>query len=96
MLVACSSPEERFAEHVERGERLAEAGETEDAILEYQSALKIDPKSSAANEQLGNLLLRRGDLDAIYYFNEAIRLDSRRIDVAMRLAQVLLVARPKR
>jgi tetratricopeptide (TPR) repeat protein len=92
MLVACSSPEERFAKHVERAERLAEAGETENAILEYHSALKIDPESSATNEQLGNLLLRRGNLDAIYYFSEAIRLDPGRIDVAMRLAQVLLVA----
>jgi tetratricopeptide (TPR) repeat protein len=91
MLVACSSPEERFAKHLERAERLAEAGETEDAILEYHSALKIDPQSSAANEQLGDLLLRRADLDAIYYFSEAIRLDPGQVDVAMRLAQVLLV-----
>jgi tetratricopeptide (TPR) repeat protein len=91
VLVACSSPEERFAEHVERAEQLAEAGETEDAILEYRSALKIDPDDSNANEQLGNLLLRRGDLDAVYYFSEAIRLDPGRIDIAMRLAQVLLV-----
>jgi tetratricopeptide (TPR) repeat protein len=91
-LVACSSPEDRFAKHVEKAERLAEAGETEDAILEYHSALKIDSESSAANEQLGNLLLQRGDLDAIYYFGEAIRLDPGQIDVAMRLAHVLLVA----
>ena len=63
MLVACSSPEERFAKHVERAERLAEAGEIEDAILEYRSALKIDPENSDANERLGNLLLRRGDLE---------------------------------
>jgi len=92
VLVACSSAEERFAERVGRAEQLTEAGETEDAILEYRSALKINPDDSNANEQLGNLLLRRGDLDAVYYFDEAIRLDPGRIDIAMRLAQVLLVA----
>jgi tetratricopeptide (TPR) repeat protein len=92
VLVACSSPEERFAERVESALQLAEAGEIEDAILEYRSALKINPDDSNVNEQLGNLLLRRGDLDAVYYFSEAIRLDPSRIDIAMRLAEVLLVS----
>jgi tetratricopeptide (TPR) repeat protein len=91
MLVACSSPEERFAKHLERAERLAEAGEIEDAILEYRGALKTDPESAHANEQLGNLLLRRGDLSATHYLSEVLRLDPDRIDIAMRLAQVLLV-----
>lgn len=91
MLVACSSPEERFAEHVERAERLEEAGEIENAILEYRGALKIDPKSPDANEQLGHLLLRQGALSATYYLSEAIRLDPDKIDLAVRLAQVLLI-----
>jgi tetratricopeptide (TPR) repeat protein len=91
-LVACASPEERFAEHVEKAGQLADAGEIEDAILEYRSALKIKPEDPDANEQLGNLLLRRGDLDALYYLSEAIRLDPGRVDIAMRLADVLLVS----
>jgi tetratricopeptide (TPR) repeat protein len=92
LLIACSSPEERFAKHVERAEELAEAGETEEAILEYRNALKIDSESAAANERLGSLLLRQGDLSATYYLGEAFRIDPSRIDLAMRLARVLLAS----
>jgi len=92
VLVACSSPEERFAAHVERAEKLAADGEIEDAVLEYRSALKIDPLDASANEKLGNLLLRKGDLDAVYYLGEAFRVDPSRVDIAMRLAEVLLVS----
>jgi len=92
LLVACSSPEERFAEHVERAEQLVAADETEEAILEYRSALKIDSESSEVNEQLAESLLRLGDLSATYYLSEAVRLDPDRIDIAIRLARVLLIS----
>jgi len=92
LLIACSSPEDRFADHVAKGAALGDAGEVEAAILEYRSALKIDSESAKANEQLASLLLRQGDLSATYYLSEAVRLDPARIDLAMRLTRVLLVS----
>jgi len=90
-LFACSSPEEEFAAHMGSAAELARDGETENAILEYHNALRIDPSSVAANENLGDLLLRQADLSATYYIGEAVRLDPSRIDLAMRLVRVMLV-----
>jgi len=92
LLVACSTPEERFAEHLEKAGQLAEAGQAEEAALEYRSALKIDSESVEANEKLAELLLRRADLTATFYLTEAIRIDPGRVDIAMRLARVLLIS----
>jgi len=91
LCVACTSPEERFAQHMESGAEHAEAGESEAAILEYRSALRIDPDSVEANEQLAEQLLRQADLSATYYLGEAIRIDPSRVDLAMRLARILLL-----
>ena len=92
LLVACTSPEEQFAERVARAEKLAADEEIDEAILEYRSALEIDPESAAVNEQLGELLLRKADMSATFYLSEAIRIDPSRVDLAMRLARVLLVS----
>jgi tetratricopeptide (TPR) repeat protein len=91
LIVACSSPEERVAEHLERARSLAEEGNADEAILEYRSALKIDADLAGANEEIGDLLLRQGDLSGTFYLSEALRLAPERIDLAMRLARVLLI-----
>jgi tetratricopeptide (TPR) repeat protein len=91
LIVACSSPEARVANHIERARELTEAGNADEAILEYRSALKIDADQAAANEEIGELLLRQGDLSGTFYLSEALRLEPERIDLAMRLARVLLI-----
>jgi len=42
-----------IAEHFELGFRAAEKGNLEEAIFEYQSVLKLDPKHSRAHLNLG-------------------------------------------
>jgi len=92
LILCCSSPEERFAAHVERARELVAIGSKDEAILEYRSALKIDSESVEANEKLAELMLRRADLGATFYLSEAVRIDPGRVDIAMRLARVLLVS----
>ncbi len=91
LLAACASPEERLAEYMANARSLAEKGETEKAILEYRSALKVDPESADANLELADLLLERGDDDALFYYGETYRVAPERLDVGMRLARLLLV-----
>jgi tetratricopeptide (TPR) repeat protein len=52
------------------------AGQTDAALTHYRGALKINPKHVEANNNLGNLFLRRNDLtNAATCFAEAIRLN---------------------
>ena len=91
LVLGCSSPEERVAAHIERAQELSAGGEIDEAILEYRSALKIDPNQAIANEEIGELLLRQGDLSGTFYLSEALRLEPERIELAMYLTRVLLV-----
>lgn len=90
VLVACASPEERFAKHLETGARFAEEGNLREAILEYRSALKIEPTSAEVHERLGRLLQEEGSSDAAAYLRDAFRLDPERIDAGIRSARLML------
>jgi len=91
-LTACASPEERFAEHVARAEAYVEEGQTREALIEYQSALKIDPDSAQINWRLGELLSGiKAYQAATFHFGEAYRLDPSRVEAA--LWQVSLIWR---
>ncbi|MBW2288292.1 MAG: tetratricopeptide repeat protein [Deltaproteobacteria bacterium] len=91
LILGCSSPEERVAAHIERAQEFVAIGDNDEAILEYRSALKIDPNQTVANEEIGDLLLRQGDLSGTFYLSEALRLDPERIDIAMELTRALLI-----
>lgn len=55
---------------------LDQAGQTDEAYREYKEALRLDPENPSAHNDLGVLLLRRGDVaGAIAEFREALRLD---------------------
>ena len=94
-LLACRSPEERFASHVARAEELATAGRTEEAILEYRSALNVDASSADVNQRIAELMISQGGMDnAAQFFLEAYRLDPSRIEAAMQYSK--LIARTNR
>ena len=50
-------------------------GQTEEAVVAYRSALRLDPKDAEAHNNLG-LLLEKQHLraDAARHFNEALRI----------------------
>ncbi len=84
LVAGCSTPEERFAEHVQRAERHANEGDHEEALLEYQNALKIEPDNAEILERMGDVLQDAGTLfDAAMYYRQAHRLDPMRTRAAV-------------
>ena len=91
---ACASPEERFAEHLERGEQNIEEDKPREALIEFRNALKIQPKNADINERIGDLLRdQRAFADATFFYREAYRLDPDRVDIAMQEARLLRLDR---
>jgi tetratricopeptide (TPR) repeat protein len=97
LLPACASREERFADHLERGEQFAAEGRLADAVLEYQSALDLEPRNAELHERMGDLLVRKRAFgEAVAFYREAFQLDSTRIDAAMGEARLLAFDDPAR
>jgi tetratricopeptide (TPR) repeat protein len=97
LLGACASPEERFAEHVERAEQLATEGLSQAAILEYKNALKLQPENAQVYERIGDIYRTQSRFaDALTWYHEAFRLDETRITAAMNEARLLVFHDAKR
>jgi tetratricopeptide (TPR) repeat protein len=97
LLACCTSPEERLASHMERGEEFLEQGQTKEALLEFQNALKIKPEDAALHERIGDVLQSRGQYaEALEYFRQAYRLDDSRISAAIQEARLIAFKNPTR
>ncbi|MGH0031858.1 MAG: tetratricopeptide repeat protein [Myxococcota bacterium] len=95
--LACSSPEERFAEHVERAQGYIAENRGDDALIELQSALKIDPDDPDVNQQIAGLLKERGSIQAAaFHYGETYRLDPDRVEAAVEQAVLLWQTAPRR
>jgi len=90
-LVGCTPPEERVARHLERAQLYVDQGQADKALVDLQSALKLDPKNFEVNLLTAQTLIeaRRMD-DALFYFEEAHRLDPERQEPTLGIAQLLL------
>jgi tetratricopeptide (TPR) repeat protein len=96
-MLACSSPEERVAGRVARAEDLVREQRGDEALLELESALVIDPRSAAVHQRIGELLADRGDADAAaVHFGDAYQLDPDRVEAALRQAALLATREPQR
>ncbi|RJP80146.1 MAG: tetratricopeptide repeat protein [Desulfobacteraceae bacterium] len=63
--------------HADLGRSLELAGRIDEALLEYQKTLQINPYHQFTLRNLGLLFYRKGDLDkAIFYYNKALESDS--------------------
>lgn len=97
LALACSSASERAADHLQKGRALAEQGRTADARLELQSALRYEPESVEANNELAALELSEGNMTAaLVHINEAYRLDPSDSRAALNLASLLQADQPER
>ncbi len=65
-LVACASPEERLAEHLQEGQRLLTAGQTDQAALHFRNALRIDPQHPQALLGMGRIFEQRQNFPRAY------------------------------
>ena len=52
-----------WAAHTDLGDRLAEAGEPQEAIAEYETALRFNPRFYRAHDALGIVLAKSGKVD---------------------------------
>jgi len=87
----CTSVEQRVARHLERARVYGEQSQPQKALVELQSALKLDSKNFEINLLTAEMLieLERMD-DALFYYEEALRLDPTRDEAALGVAQLLL------
>jgi tetratricopeptide (TPR) repeat protein len=91
LTLACTSAEERVARHLERARVYGEQSQPRKALVELQSALKLDPKNFDVNLLTAQMLieLERMD-DALFYYEEALRIGPTRDEAALGVAQLLL------
>jgi tetratricopeptide (TPR) repeat protein len=88
--LGCSSPEERYAEYLQRADAHLAEGRSDEALLELQGALKLKPEDADLNERIGRLLAERGNAQpAAFHLGEAYRLDPNRIEAGVLQAQLL-------
>jgi tetratricopeptide (TPR) repeat protein len=91
----CSTPDEKFEQHLQRAKRFEAEGALDAAQIELRSALQLRPQSAEANFLTGELLVRRDRRqDAVFFFQEAYRLDPTRHDARLATAGLLLRADP--
>ncbi len=93
MLVACQSGEEKVASHLARGDEYREAGQWEEAIIEYKNVLQVDPNVAAGHYGLSQAFLRTGKLqEAFWELRETVRLDASNHEAKLQFAQLSLIA----
>jgi tetratricopeptide (TPR) repeat protein len=97
LATACSSSEQRVAQRMARAEELVREQRTDEALLELESALVIDPHSAGVHERIGELLADRGAASAAAaHFGDAYQLDANRIEAGLRQAALLATEQPER
>ena len=93
LLSSCSNPEKEKVQHLPRGDQYAAEKRDEFAVVEYASAVKIDPKFGEARLKLAQTYERLNNLRAAFpeYIRAADALPDDR-DAQMKATQVLLLA----
>ena len=91
-LSACNNPEAEKLKHVQRGDEYAKEKKDEFAVVEYASAVKIDPKFGDARLKLAETFERLGNIQAAFpeFVRAADALPDNR-DAQLKATQVLLM-----
>jgi tetratricopeptide (TPR) repeat protein len=93
----CTSAEERVARHLERARVYGEQSQPQKALIELQSALKLEPKNFDINLLTAEMLVETERMDdALFYYEEALRLDPSNDKAALGVAQLLLFSETDR
>ena len=92
-LVACQSSEKKLAEHMARGDAYLEEEKYPEAIIEYKSALQIDPNQAAAHWGLAQSHLKNEQpREGFWELRETVRLDPSNIDARLQFGQFSILA----
>src|SRR5687767_1505146 len=89
---ACSNPETQKRRHLEQGDKYAAEKRDDFAVIEYASAVKLDPKFGEARLKLAETHERMNNLRAAFpeYIRAADALPDHR-DAQIKATQVLLM-----
>lgn len=89
LLAAILPAADKAQTHVDRGIRLCEQGDYDQAIKEFNQALQLKPKDASIHECLGIAYYAKGRNDqAIQYLTQAIKLDPRHARAYTRRANI--------
>lgn len=87
----CRSEQDRFADHLQRADRFEAEQDLDAALIELRSALQLSPKDAGTNARIADVLQRRGQKqDALFYYQEAYRLDPEQLTAKLAAAGLLL------
>ena len=76
---------------VKLGRELAKQGKLDEALAEFEAAVKLDPNSKVAHLALGRVKARQENLDdALREFKEVLRIDPMNIQAHLRAARILI------
>ena len=76
ILLGCSNKEQQAQKHYKKGFEFHNQGSLDQAVEEYQRALKLDPSLTEAYINLGAIYVAKKDYDkAIQQFNEVVELN---------------------
>lgn len=90
VILGCATDEERLQEKMAEAAAATETGDTQKAVLALRGALQVSPQNPEVNEELAQALERHGEFgDAIFYYEETMRIDPARTSAALSLARLL-------
>ncbi len=90
LVSGCASNEERVEDHLEAAANYEKKGEVQEARLELESALRLDPTNPDVNLRLAQLTQQNGDYEsAFFYFEEVHRLDPTNVAGMLGLVNLL-------
>src|SRR5688500_1299627 len=94
VLSSCSNPEQDKLRHVEKGDQYVAEKRDQFAVVEYASAVKIDPKFGEARLKLAETYERMGNVRAAFpeYVRAADALPDNR-ELQLKATEILLLAR---
>lgn len=96
LLAACQDDAAKLQEHVARGQDFMEEERFPEAIIEFKSALQLDPNDGAVHYELAQVYLKvRKVREAFWEFRETVRLDPGNHDAVLEFSQIAILAGEK-
>jgi tetratricopeptide (TPR) repeat protein len=97
LLLACSSPQTSYSEHVQRGQSYLAQGNLQKAQVEFRNAMQVLPGRPDASVLAGQVAEELGDLRAAAaLYQSAIDIDPHNVDAQARLGRLyVLTGDPK-
>ena len=93
----CGNSKEKAAAYVAHGDRFAKAGDNMRAILEYENALQLDPRNTAAQLALGKAYFAEKDyLQAYRSLSAVLSLNPGLDDARLLMARLLSGGQPQK